>query len=49
MYQQLELPDNKYRLPNKEALINKIKNTFIYNKFDLKSGYRQVLLAKESR
>ena len=29
MYQQLEFPDNKYRLPNKEALINKIKNTFI--------------------
>ena len=31
--------DDKYPLPNKEALINKIKNAFIYSKFGLKSGF----------
>ena len=31
--------DNKYPLPNKKALINKIKTNFIYSKFDLKSGF----------
>ena len=40
--------DDKYPFPNKEILINKIKATFIYNKFDLKSEFWQVLLAKES-
>ena len=41
--------NNKNPLPNKDALINKIKNTFIYNKFDLKSRFRQVPLVKENR
>ena len=41
--------DDNYPLPNKTVLINKITSTFIYSKIDLKSGFRQVLLAKESR
>ena len=41
--------EDKYPLPNKEALINKIKHTYLYSKFDLKSGFWQVKMAKESR
>ena len=37
---------DRYPLPNKEALINKIKHTYIYIKFNLKSGFWQVKLAK---
>ena len=35
--------DDKYPLSNKETLINKIKDTFIYSKFNLKSRFQQVL------
>ena len=31
--------EDKYPLSNKEELINKIKHTYIYIKFDLKSGF----------
>ena len=41
--------DDKYPLPNKEVLINKIKNTFMYSKLDLKLEFWQVLLAKENK
>ena len=41
--------DDKYPLPNKEVLVSKIKNTFIYSKFHLKYGFWQVPLAKESK
>lgn len=50
-YKQLidNTEDDKNLLPNKEALINKIKNTYMYNKFDFKSGLWQVKMVKESR
>ena len=41
--------EDKYPLHNKEALINKIKHRYLYSKFDLKSGFWQVKIAKESR
>ena len=41
--------DDKYPFSNKIALINKIKNNFIYSKFDFKLELQQVPLAKNSR
>lgn len=43
------IEEDKYPLHNKEALTNKIKYNYIYNKFDLKSGFWQVKMATESR
>lgn len=38
--------DENYLLLNKEALINKIKNNFIFSKLDLKSKFFQAPWAK---
>ena len=40
---------DKYRLPNKKILINKIRNTYIYSKFDLKREFWLVKMAVENR
>ena len=40
--------DDKYNIPDKDQLINKIQTTNICSKFDCKSGFWQIKIDKES-
>lgn len=39
----------RYPLPNKQDLIARLTNAFIFSKFDLKSGFWQILIAEKDK